>query len=172
MQSFFRTKKTEDDKQEIVEEALLANYDAYYRLAYSYVKNPEDAGDIVQEGAYQAIKKCESLEQPAYVKTWLYRLMLNEIFSFCRKNHKTVSTEDVVAEPWTEDHYQDPDLWQALDALEDKDRTVILLRYFEEYKISEIAEIMDEKVSTIKSRLYRGIKKMRIQMENDWIWEE
>ena len=54
----------------------------------------------------------------------------------------------------------------------DKDRTVILLRYFEEYKISEIADIMDEKVSTIKSRLYRGIKKMRIQMENDWIWDE
>ena len=63
------------------------------------------------------------------------------------------------------------DLWKALDALEDEDRTVILLRYFEEYKISEIADIMDEKVSTIKSRLYRGIKKMRIQMENDWIWE-
>ena len=160
MQSFFRTKKTEDDKQEIVEEALLANYDSYYRLAYAYVKNPEDAGDIVQEGAYQAIKKCRTLEKPEYVKTWLYRLMLNEVFSFCRKKQKTVSTEEVVTEPW-----------KALDALEDKDRTVILLRYFEEYKISEIADIMDEKVSTIKSRLYRGIKKMRIQMENDWIWE-
>ena len=84
---------------------------------------------------------------------------------------KDVSTEEVVTEPWTEDRYQDMDLWKALDALEDKDRTVILLRYFEEYKISEIADIMDEKVSTIKSRLYRGIKKMRIQMENDWIWE-
>ena len=172
MQSFFRTKKTEDDKQEIVEEALLANYDSYYRLAYAYVKNPEDAGDIVQEGAYQAIKKCRTLEKPEYVKTWLYRLMLNEVFSFCRKKQKTVSTEEVVTEPWTEDRYQDMDLWKALDALEDKDRTVILLRYFEEYKISEIADIMDEKVSTIKRRLYRGIKKMRIQMENDWIWEE
>lgn len=61
-----------------------------------YVKNPEDAGDIVQEGAYQAIKKCRTLEKPEYVKTWLYRLMLNEVFSFCRKKHKTVSTEEVV----------------------------------------------------------------------------
>ena len=60
MQSFFRTKKTEDDKQEIVEEALLANYDSYYRLAYAYVKNPEEnAGKWMQ-----AFKK----EQPLYLE--------------------------------------------------------------------------------------------------------
>ena len=58
MQSFFRTKKTEDDKQEIVEEALLANYDSSYRLAYAYVKNPEDAGDIVQEG--RSLRGCSA----------------------------------------------------------------------------------------------------------------
>lgn len=171
MRSFFQ-KKSIEDKQEVVEEALLENYDTYYRLAYSYVKNPEDASDIVQEGAYQAIRKCQSLEQTQYVKTWLYRLMINETFNYCRKRQKTVSTEEITVEHGIEDTYKDVDLWNALATLEDKDRTVIILRYFEDYKISDIADIMEENVSTVKSRLYRGIKKLRIQMENDWIWED
>ena len=83
-----------------------------------------------------------------------------------------MSTEEITVEHGIEDTYKDVDLWNALATLEDKDRTVIILRYFEDYKISDIADIMEENVSTVKSRLYRGIKKLRIQMENDWIWED
>ena len=53
--SFFSSGKKKMDREEIVENALLSDYDRYYRLAYSYVGNPDDAADIVQEGAYKAI---------------------------------------------------------------------------------------------------------------------
>ena len=48
-----RKKKT---NEQIVEEILLEQYEQYYRLAYSYVKNEADAGDIVQNGAYKALR--------------------------------------------------------------------------------------------------------------------
>ena len=81
MESFFRGKQ-EKEKERAVEETLLKEYDRYYRLAYSYVGNGDDAADIVQEGAYQAIYHSDSLQKTEYVGTWIYRIMLNEIFAF------------------------------------------------------------------------------------------
>ena len=71
----------------------LENYNRYYHLAYSYVHNPDDASDIVQNGAYLAIKNSASLRQPEYAATWIYRIMLNEIFHHL-KRPDTISYED------------------------------------------------------------------------------
>ena len=51
-------------KEKAVEDLLLKNYNQYYRLAYSYVHNDADAGDIVQNGAYKAIKNSSNLQKP------------------------------------------------------------------------------------------------------------
>ena len=50
---------------------------------------------------------------------------------------------------------------RAIDALEDKDKAIIILKYFEDKKLEEIADILEENVNTIKSRLYRNMKKLR-----------
>lgn len=76
------TKKT---KEKAVEQLLLQNYNQYYRLAYSYVQNDADAGDIVQNGAYKAIRHSSSLKNVEHAGTWIYRIMLNEIFAFCKQ---------------------------------------------------------------------------------------
>jgi len=159
---FTSNKKT---KEKLVEDKLLSNYNRYYRLAYSYVHNEADAGDIVQNGAYKAILNSDTLRQEQYVETWLYRIMLNEIFSFLRK--PAMSSIDEVAETGREDTYENLDLARALDSLEKEDRLVIQLRYFEDMKLEEIAAILDENLSTVKSRLYRTIKKLRIKLEDD-----
>ena len=152
-------------KEKLVEDKLLSNYNRYYRLAYSYVHNEADARDIVQNGAYKAILNSDTLRQEQYVETWLYRIMLNEIFSFLRK--PAMSSIDEVAETGREDTYENLDLARALDSLEKEDRLVIQLRYFEDMKLEEIAAILDENLSTVKSRLYRTIKKLRIKLEDD-----
>ena len=63
-----------------------------------------------------------------------------------------------------EDIYQDVDLRQALDALPQEVRTVIVLRYFEDLTLEQIADVQEENVNTVKSRLYRGLKKMRLEL--------
>ena len=111
------TKRT---KEKIVEEILLRDYDKYYRLAYSYVKNEMDAGDIVQNGAYQAIRKAHTLREEVYAATWIYRIMLNEIF----KKYQEKSTEDIdqMAEViGQEDSYENVDLKRALNNLSKED---------------------------------------------------
>ena len=60
-----------------------------------------------------------------------------------------------------EDHYANVDLQRALDGLPDKDKAIVILKYFEDKKLEEIAEILEENVNTVKSRLYRSMKKLR-----------
>ncbi len=151
-------------REKIVETLLLQNYDQYYRLAYSYVHNSDDAADIVQTGAYKAIKNSSSLIQETYAATWLYRIMLNEIFTFC-KQKKTETLDALPEEPNAMDVYEDIDLKRALEALPAEDKMIVELKYFEELKLEEIAAIMQENINTIKSRLYRSIRKLRIQLD-------
>lgn len=164
----FFSGKEERSKEKKVEEVLLENYDRYYRLAYSYVHNDADAGDIVQNGAYRAIRNSKTLKTEEYAATWIYRIMLNEIFRFCkREKGTTLSIEEIPTEEGREDVYENFDLQSALDSLSEKDKAVVQLRYFEDKKLEEIAEILEEKVSTVKSRLYRSMKKLRMELETD-----
>ena len=149
-----------------VEQLLMDNYDKYYRLALSYVHNEDDAGDIVQNGAYKAILKSGSLKNPDYASTWIYRIMLNEIFNFYRER-QPVSLEEMEQERnllSVEDTYENFDLRKALDGLEKEDKAVVELRYFEDMKLEEISEILNENVNTVKSRLYRSLKKLRVKL--------
>lgn len=163
---FFSGEDKERTKEKAVEQVLLENYDSYYRLAYSYVHNEADAGDIVQNGAYRVIRSSHTLKQKEYAETWVYRIMLNEIFRFCKMNEsKIVSLDEVPVEQGKEDVYCDMDLQQALNSLSYEDKAVVELRYFEDRKLEEIAKILGENVNTIKSRLYRSMKKLRLKLE-------
>lgn len=163
---FFPGKET---KEQLVERILLENYNRYYRLAYSYVHSDADAGDIVQNGAYKAIRGSGSLKKPEYASTWLYRIMLNETFRFLREK-PAVSLEEA-EEKGQEDHYENIDLKRALDAMSREDQTVIVLKYFEELTLAQIAEVTGENLNTVKSRLYRGLKKLKLELSDTWQWE-
>lgn len=153
------------ETEQRIEQTLLENYNRYYRLAMSYVHNEADAADIVQEGAYKAILHSGDLKNKDYAATWLYRIMLNEIFRHLQKKPQT-SYEEMEVEPGAEDAYENIDLRRALDSMSYEDKAVIELRYFEDRKLEEIALILDENVSTVKSRLYRGLKKLRLELDD------
>lgn len=151
-------------KREVIEDLLLRNYNKYYRIACSYLHNDEDAGDVVQNGAYKAILNSHKLNNTEYAQTWIYRIMMNEIFAKYREKDN-VSLEEVSYEQGKEDSYENIDLKRAIDTLDKEDRTVVILRYFEDMKLEEIAMVLEENLSTVKSRLYRCMKKLKLQME-------
>lgn len=159
-----------DKKEQKIEQTLLENYNSYYRLAYSYVHNEADASDIVQNGAYKAILHSNTLKQEEYASTWVYRIMLNETFRFL-KREQLVSLDTVEIEHGKEDTYENLDLQRALDMMSQEDKAVIELKYFEDLKLAEIAEVLGENINTVKSRLYRGLKKLRLELADECQWE-
>lgn len=166
---FFPGKK-EKTNRDLIEQILLERYNQYYRLAYGYVHNEADASDIVQNGAYKALRSCHTLKQPEYAQTWVYRIMLNECFVLARTRRELsyeAAQEESGSEAGALDSYANLDLQRALDSLQDGDRAVIILKYFEDKKLEEIADILEENVNTVKSRLYRSLKKLRGILSDD-----
>jgi RNA polymerase sigma-70 factor (ECF subfamily) len=152
-----------------IEKALLDNYEKYYRMAFSYTKNEADALDIVQESAYKAMKNSRKLKDGELADTWIYRIVVNTSIDFLRKAKKysDVPYEDEVQNeiPYHEIGYEKADVMELLSALNPNDRTVIILRYFDNLKLEQISTILDESLSTVKSRLYRATQKLRINLE-------
>lgn len=159
-----------DSLKNKVAEYVISNKERYYRLAYSYVKNADDALDIMQESIYKAVSHVDSLKDVRYINTWFYRIIVNTSIDFLRKQKKVIPVEDEILESFTSqtnDEYENFDLQRAMDNLPKKYRTVVILRYFEDLKIEEIAEILNENINTIKTRLYKSLKLLRIKM-NDY----
>lgn len=106
--------------------------------------------------------------KPEEVKPWFYRIVVNTALDFLRK-HKLVELmgeTGLASSLGSEDTYADPDLHQALGNLPLHYRSVIILRYFEDLKIEEIAVILGENVNTVKTRLYSALKKLRLQLQD------
>ena len=146
------------------EQILTENYERYYRLAYSYMRNEDDALDVVQESAYRAIRDCRKVRNKDYLSTWIYRIVVNTALDMLRRKKKENITEELPEIP-VEDQYQDPELRTVLNQLDDKSRTIILLRYFEDLKLEDIADIVGDNLNTVKARLYRSLKKLRLNLE-------
>lgn len=159
------------NNEEIVEQVILEQYNQYYRLAYSYVHNESDASDIVQNGAYKALRSSHTLEKPEYAKTWIYRIMLNEVFSFLRQpqfeSYEFLQEQQENKVDAVENHYKDIDLQRAIDSLSPDEKAIITMRYFEDKKLEEIADILNTNVNTIKSRLYRSMQKLRNKLSHE-----
>lgn len=149
--------------EELIKQCIIDNYEQYYRLAYSYVHNEPDALDIVQEGACRAIYYSHTLRKEDYVKTWVYRIIINEALTFLKKNKKTETIEEI--EEGREDSYENIDLQRAMQRLGEPEGTIIRLRFFEDMKLEQIAEILHANVNTVKTKLYRSLKELRVFME-------
>lgn len=149
--------------QKKVENQVMDSYEAMYRLAYTYVQNEHDALDIVQESVYKAIRNSSSVTQESYIKTWLWRIVINTAIDFIRKNRNEVSI-DTLSDRGKEDRYRDFDTIEALKILDEREKAVIILRFFEDQKIKDIAHILRENENTVKTILYRSLKKLKLEL--------
>ena len=152
------------EKEKLVTQNILDHKEALYRLAYRYTKQEQDALDVVQESIYKALASLDQLKEPQYVKTWIYRIVVNTALDYLRKNKKYIYDENVVLEEGYYDQYEDIDLKAALDRLEEPYHTIVVLRYFEDLQINEIAKVLSQNENTIKTRLYAALKKLKVQI--------
>ena len=147
---------------------LIMNHkDDFYRLAYGYVKNPNDAIDILQDSIQKAISSKNNLKKEQSLKSWFYRIVINTSLDFLRKQKRVVVVDEETIQSYSSginDHYTNIDLERSLEALPPKYKSVIILRYFEDLKIEEVAEILQESPNTIKTRLYKALELLRIKM--------
>ncbi len=97
---------------------LVSGQADFYRLAFSYVKDRDAALDVVQESIVKALSKSDTLRETAYLKTWFYRILLNESMNYFRRGRRLVPFPEQQEEPAA----PDPDVGERLDLYDAIDR--------------------------------------------------
>lgn len=145
--------------------ALLDRHgESILRLAYSYLHNQSDAEDILQDTLIQYLRTAPTLESPAHEKAWLLRVAGNLSKNLLRaQGYRQADQleETLVAQEREDLSY----VWDAVKALPVPYREAIHLFYYEGYSTAQIAQILDQKESTVRSRLKRGREKLKPLLE-------
>ncbi len=143
----------------------------FYRIAFSYVRNSDTALDIVQQAIYRALRSLDTLQEPRYAETWFYRILINTCIDELRRMQRWIPTDPVefASLPDLEAGECDSvmDLLRAVDALEPEEQSIIVLRYFEDLKLRDIAEILDMNVSTVKNKLYKTLANLKVELNGE-----
>ena len=151
--------------REVLIEYIKENQEKLYRIGYVYTKNQGIALDVVQEAITKALENINKLRNEKYVKTWFYRILINEAIKASKNNKSFVDYDFVEKELHSDSHENELieklDIYKTIQKLNKKLKTVIILRFFENLKIEEIAYITKTNTNTVKSRLYKGIEEIR-----------
>ncbi len=150
--------------------------------ARAMVRSDQDALDLLQESYLYAFRSLDQLEHPEYFTTWLYRIVTNRCKNFLTRSKPRLFEVSLTNEEGEEPDREDEDITfrpdesldytetkrlvrQAVDSLPDDQRTCILLHYFQNLKVSQIAQALEVPENTVKSRLSYARKKLMAQFQ-------
>lgn len=143
--------------------------DMVYRIAMNQMKNSTDADDIFQEVFIKWMQHHEQMQNSEHEKAWLIRVTLNQCKSALgstwnkRKAEWSQEVENTMV--YEERIEEVSELDKVLDKLPEKYRAVLHLFYYEELSISEIGQILQEKESTVRTRLTRARRKLKSMLK-------
>jgi RNA polymerase sigma-70 factor (ECF subfamily) len=141
-----------------------------YKTAFAYVKNKEEALDIVSDTVYKAYISIKNLKEPSFFNTWLTRILINTSLDCINKNSRVVSFEENIR-PDTmtilKDNEQLIDLKVAVDKLQGEYKTIVILKYFQDMTLKEIANILQSPLGTVKTKLHRALGELRLDLKEE-----
>ena len=154
---------------------ILENQDRFYRVAYSYTRHQEDALDAVRSAICIALEAHENIKNADAIKTWFYKILINECLTVLKKRGKVVLTADTVEQEevyYEKGYEQGGDIEQELEKLEMDIQVIIKLRFFEEMSLKEISSITGFNLNTVKTKLYRGLKLLKENIQEADLWAD
>lgn len=162
----FFNKNLED--QQTFEVLIKNEQEKLYKVAYSYVRNEQDALDIVQDTVIKGLKSFHKLKDIQYFSTWITRILIHSAIDHLRRRKNVIPLEI----DWADSGYREEnssvlsiDIANAFETLNSQQKTLILLRFYYGYSIAEISEIMEKPQGTIKSQLHRTLQLLKQNLE-------
>lgn len=139
---------------------LIKNNKEYlYKMAFLYVKEEQDALEVIHETVYRAFLNIEKLKKAKFFNTWITRILINVSIDFLKKKGKSEILDEstpIIKEKSEVSTEEKLDLYNAIDLLNDNYKTVIIMMYFNDMKIKDIAKVMEIPENTVKTYLRRA----------------
>ena len=150
------------------EEIIYRYQDTVYRIAFTYCRNPSDAEDVAQEVFVRYIRKMPRLDSEEHLKAWLIRVTLNVSKSLLTSSwsKKTVPLSD--HELVSNDEPSNVETYHAVMSLSEKYRSVVMLYYFEDYSVKEIAQVLNRTETAVQTQLQRARMMLKDKLKEDW----
>jgi RNA polymerase sigma-70 factor (ECF subfamily) len=157
------------NKQAYVE-LVKNNKEMLYRTAFMYVKNEHDALEIVDETVYKAYISINKLKNEKYFNTWITRILINCALDYKKSSKRVIPLDETSGINkkfiYDEENNREEiiDLYEAVDKLQGKYKTIIILKYFRDMRIRDIANILCCSESNVKNYLHKSLVKLRIDL--------
>lgn len=139
---------------------LIKNNKEYlYKMAFLYVKDEQDALEVIHETVYRAFLNIEKLKKAKFFNTWITRILINVSIDFLKKKGKNEMLDEntpIRKEKCEISTEEKLDLYNAIDLLNDNYKTVIIMMYFNDMKIKDISKVMETPENTVKTYLRRA----------------
>lgn len=149
-----------------------------YAIAISYTRQQANALEAIQETVCRAWLKRRTLREPRYWSTWLVRILIRVCMDMQRKqkkelllNHTLIETLESSADDLTDRLEKRMMIEGALNLLDAKERMVIVLKYYRDMTINDIALLMEMPIGTVKTRLHKALVKLRTEL-GQWEGDE
>ncbi len=140
---------------------IIDNMQSLYRVAFSILRNEEEIYDAISNTTVIVFEKIHTLKKEEFFKTWLTRILINECYKIYNQNKKIIYLENCNQEGLTyNDEYVDFEMRNLVKNLDRDLREVVVLYYFEEFSVKEIAKLVNIPEGTVKSRLSRARKEL------------
>lgn len=155
-----------DGDERAFEEMLQLHRAKLIATAFSYTKDYMAAQDVVQETSMKAYSALHQLKEPAYFATWLYKILIRECLHYMKKEKRAAQLVVELQQLQLDDPtLQFDTLYDALGELKENYRSVLLLHYFYDFKLYEIASIVDRPLNTVKTQLHRARLQLKDKLE-------
>lgn len=136
-----------------------------FSLAHYFSRDRATAEDLAQEVFIHLYQNLAAIESPAHLKFWLRRVTSHRCIDHVRKHRMKIVSVDDAPEPVAPADFRDSLMTEALRrivaTLPEKPRLVVTLRYQEDLDPTEIAEMLDMPLNTVKSHLRRSLAILR-----------
>lgn len=164
-------KKAKKGDKEALLQLILAEKEAYYRLAYSYMRNEADAMDVLEEMIVRLYERIDQLKKVESFYTWSKTILVNECKHLLKRNNRVIPLGDMpvlnngdISSSGISVYRQveeQMDLQALLTHLNTDQREAIQLKYYHDLDYGSIAAMTRVSTGTVKSRIYQGLQKLR-----------
>ncbi|WP_458460502.1 RNA polymerase sigma factor [Paenibacillus sp.] len=165
------------DPTDLINQVISGDRDAFIRLireienslyntAKSMLRKEEDVADAIQETILKAYKSLHTIREPQYFKTWIFRILINECNTLLSRRSLSTSYAEVPAKQEFSSPFDEVDMREAVDQLDEQKKVVIVLHYFEDLSLRQVAEALDISESAVKMRLSRARQELYHKFKN------
>ncbi|MFA8439841.1 sigma-70 family RNA polymerase sigma factor [Pueribacillus sp. YX66] len=168
--------KAKSGNDEAFEQLISSVRNKLYQTAFAYVRNEQDALDIYQDTIYQAYISLHTLKKPESFQSWIVKMSVFKSIDFIRKESRHFLADETVFQKLMSTDKMESlahslDLSEAFKLLDPQYKTIILLRYYHDLSVKDIAKIIGCPKGTVKSYLHRAKKQLKPILREGYMYE-